>query len=81
MLVLCRDVKPSMWTYMGSVLFARVDDERVVLFFNRWRTADGFFVGPRDLAALFYQACVRAGHTPTQRNNFFISPGRDVRPQ
>jgi len=28
-----------------------------------------------------YQACVRAGHTPTQRNNFFISPGWDVRPQ
>jgi hypothetical protein len=41
----------------------------------------GFLVGPRDLAALFYQACERAGHTPTDRNNFWISPGWEVRPQ
>jgi len=72
---------------VGSALFPRVDDERVVLFFNRWRTADGFFVGPRDLAALFIKPASapgtrrHTGHTPTQRNNFFISPGWDVRPQ
>jgi hypothetical protein len=46
---------------MGSALFPRVDDERVVLFFNRWRTADGFFVGPRDLAALFIKPASAPG--------------------
>ncbi|MDT5258823.1 MAG: hypothetical protein QOD10_3903, partial [Mycobacterium sp.] len=29
MLVLYRDAQPSLWTWMGSVLFPRVDDERV----------------------------------------------------
>jgi hypothetical protein len=79
MLVLYRDTRPSMWTWPGNVLFPRVDDERVVLFFNRWRDADGYFVGPRDMAALFYQACVRAGRTPTERRSFFGAPGWEVR--
>jgi hypothetical protein len=79
MLVLYRDTRPSMWTWLASVLFPRVDDERVVLFFNRWWDADGYFVGPRDLAALFYRACVRAGRTPTERRSFFGSSGWEVR--
>jgi hypothetical protein len=66
MLVLYRDTQPSTWTWLSSILSPRVTDERVVLFFNRWWDADGYWVGPRDMAALFYQACVRAGHTPTK---------------
>lgn len=77
MMVLYRDTEPSVWTWLGSVLFPRVDDERVVLFFNRWHTAEGAYVGPRDLAALFYQACVRAGRTPIKR----ADGGWAVRPQ
>ena len=64
---------------MSSVLFPRVGDQRVVLFFNRWRDADGYFVGPHDLAALFYQACVRAGRTPTEKDRFFGASGWEVR--
>jgi hypothetical protein len=79
MLVLYRDARPSMWTWAGSVLFPRVDDERVVLFFNRWRDGDGYFVGPRDMAALFYRACVCAGRTPAERNSFFGASGWEVR--
>ena len=77
MMVLYRDTRPSVWTWLGSVLFPRVDDERVVLFFNRWHTADGYFVGPHDLAALFYRACLRAGRTPIKRRD----RGWEVRPQ
>jgi hypothetical protein len=77
MMVLYRDTEPSVWTWLGSVLFPRVDDERVVLFFNRWHTAEGYFVGPRDLGALFYQACVRAGRTPIET----VDGGWEVRPQ
>jgi hypothetical protein len=64
MLVLYRNTPPSAWTWLSSILSPRVTDERVVLFFNRWWDADGYYIGPRDMAALFYQACVRAGHTP-----------------
>lgn len=58
-----------------------VDHERVVLFFNVWRDADGYLVGPGDMAGLFCQACVRAGRTPTERGNFFVPTGWEVRPQ
>jgi len=76
MMVLYRDMQPTIWTWLGSVLFPRVDDERVVLFFNRWHTAEGYFVGPRDLGALFYQACVRAGRSPIEANGSW-----EVRPR
>lgn len=76
MMVLYRETRPTIWTWLGSVLFPRVDEERVVLFFNRWHTAEGYFVGPRDMAALFYQACVRAGSTPIETNG-----GWEVRPR
>ena len=66
---------------MGSVLFPRVDNDRVVLFFSRWWTADGSIIGVSDLAALFYQACERAGRTPKVTNPFFGYPGWEVRPQ
>ena len=79
MLVLYRDAQAGVWAWPSSVLFPRVDDERVVVFFNRWWDADGYFVGPRDMAALFYQACQRAGRTPTERRSFFGVPGWEVR--
>jgi hypothetical protein len=78
MLVLYRDTQPSMWTWLGSLLFPRVDDERVVVLFNRWWDADGYFVAPQDLAALFHQACARAGRTPTQTHGVG-TPGWEVR--
>ena len=81
MVVLYRDTQPTSWTWLGSVLFPRVDGERVVLLFNRWWDADGYFVGPRDMAALFFQACVRAGRTPTEEDKFFGWNGWEVRPE
>lgn len=80
MLVMYRDTPPSPWTWLSSILVPRVDGERVVLFFNRWWDADGYFVGPRDMAALFFQACERAGRRPTILNHFFGSDTWEVRP-
>jgi hypothetical protein len=80
MLVLSRDTPPSPWTWLSSVLWPRVNGERIVLFFNRWWDADGYFVGPRDMAALFFQACELAGHPPTVLNHFFGSDTWEVRP-
>lgn len=77
MMVLYRDTQPTIWTWLGSVLFPRVDDERVVLLFNRWHTVDGYFVGPSTVGALFYRACVRAGRTPIAT----FEGGWEVRPQ
>jgi hypothetical protein len=65
MLVLYHDTPPSIFTRWSSILWPRCDDGRVVVLFNRWWDADGYFVGPRDMAALFFQACERAGRPPT----------------
>ena len=80
MLVLYRDMRPSLGTRIGSVLQPRVTDERVVLFFNRRWDADGYFVAPSDLAAVFYQACARAGRMPSRiPGGLFGDPGWEVR--
>ncbi len=82
MLVLYRDTRPSLWTWLGSVLFPRVNEERAVLLFNRWWDADGYFVAPDDLAAVFYRACARAGRTPALKHGsfgMFGAPGWEVR--
>lgn len=79
MLVLCRDTAPSPWTWVSSFLFPRVDEQRVVLFFSRWRDAEGYLVGPRDMSALFFQACVRAGHPPTILEHSFDPDTWEVR--
>jgi hypothetical protein len=80
MLVLYRDKPPNFVNRWGSIWFPRVNDERAVLFFHGWRTAEGYFVGGYDLAALFYQACVRAGRTPVELDHFFAKPSWEVRP-
>jgi hypothetical protein len=80
MLVLYHHTEPSMWTWLRSVLLPEVDHERVVLFINSWRDSEGYFIGPRDMDGLFYQACVRAGRTPTARGNFFVPTGWEVHP-
>jgi len=80
MLVLCRDTPPSLWTWLSSVLLPRVNEERIVLFFSRWWDADGYFVGPRDMAALFFQACERAGRPPTILSHRFSIDTWEVRP-
>ncbi len=84
MLVLYRDTQPSRGTHVGSMLWPRVTEERVVLFFNRWWDADGYLIGPRDMAGVFYQACARAGRTPAKIpglfGGWFGAPGWEVRP-
>jgi hypothetical protein len=80
MLVLYRDTPPTVPTWLTSVLFPRVTEERVVLFFNRWWDADGYFVGPQQLSDRFYRACVRAGHKPSKTGGFLREPGWEVRP-
>jgi hypothetical protein len=77
MLVLYHDTRPSFGTWIGSALFPRVDSERVVLLLNSWRDDEGYVVGPLNMDALFYQACVRAGRMPTGRR---FSRGWEVRP-
>lgn len=79
MLTLYRDKPPNFVNRWGSIWFPRVNDERAVLFFHGWRTAEGYFVGGYDLAALFYQACVRAGRTPVEVDHFFAKPSWEVR--
>lgn len=64
MLVLSRDSRPGIGTLMSSTLFPRVDDERVVLFYNRWWTADGALIGPTIVDDVIRDVCTRSGHPP-----------------
>jgi hypothetical protein len=80
MLVLYRDTRPSVVTWLTSVLFPRVTEERVVLFFNRWWDADGYLVGPQVLSDRFHRACARAGRKPSKIGGFFRRSGWEVRP-
>jgi hypothetical protein len=80
MLLLSRDTPPSFVTLLSSRLFPLVTDERVVLFFNRWRDADGRLISPDELSDRFYRACARAGHTPAKTRGFFANDGWEVRP-
>jgi hypothetical protein len=66
MLVLTRDKRPNGRTWLSSVLFPRVDEEVVVLYFSQWRDAEGALIVPRLMADLFYRTCVAAGRTPTR---------------
>jgi hypothetical protein len=81
MLVMCRDPQSHSRPRLVNFVFPRVNKERVVVFFNRWRAADGAFIWPRELGALFFQACVRAGRTPIEERSpwgtreWEVSPG------
>jgi hypothetical protein len=81
MLVMLRDRRPGLFTRLASMFFPSVDNERVVLFFNRWWDADGYFIGPNDLAGVFYQACARAGHTPKIKPGIFRAPDWEAGPE
>jgi hypothetical protein len=83
MLVLQRDAEPTELTWLSSIFTPRVDGDRVVLFYNRWRDANNAIIAPSMMDDLFYQACVRAGRPPEARGGglFFGSPGWDLRPQ
>jgi hypothetical protein len=83
MLVLYQDTEPTGSTWLSSVFLPRVDGDRVVLFYNRWRDANNAIIAPSMMDDLFYQACVRAGRPPEARGGglFFGSPGWDLRPQ
>lgn len=64
MLVLSRDSRPGIGMLMSSMLFPRVDDERVVFFYNRWWTADGGLIAPTIVDDLVRAVCARSGHPP-----------------
>ena len=64
MLVFSRDTRIGVGTLLSSMLFPRVDDSRIVLFYNKWSTADGAFIPYPVLDEFFRDACRRAGHEP-----------------
>jgi hypothetical protein len=71
MLVFQRDRRPSIGALASSILFPRVDDGRIVLFYYNWWTANGAFV-PYPLLDEFFRAlCTRAGHEPRVIDSFF----------
>jgi hypothetical protein len=80
MLLLSRDTPPSFVTWLSSRLFPVVAEDRVILFFNRWRDADGRYISPDELSARFYRACARAGHPPSKTRGFFANRGWEVGP-
>lgn len=62
MLVLSRDSRPGFGMLISSMLVPRVDDARVVLFYNRWWTADGALIAPTIVDDLIRDVCARSGH-------------------
>jgi hypothetical protein len=67
MLVLSRDSRPGVVALLGSRLFPRVDDQRVVFYYNRWWTAEGALIPPTIVDELIRDVCARAGHPPQPR--------------
>jgi hypothetical protein len=80
MLVMCRDPHSGARPRLVNFVFPCVTTERVVVFFNRWRAADGSFIGPRELGVLFFQACVRAGRPPITERSPWGAPEWEVSP-
>ena len=81
MLVLYRDTEPTGLTWLSSIFLPRLDADRVVLFYNRWRDDDGAIIAPSMMDDLFFQACIRAGRPPqTIGWRLFGSYGWEVRP-
>ena len=65
MLVFDRDSPPGFGTLLSSMLFPRVDDGRIVLFYNRWCNAHALIISPNRLDDFFLDACRRAGTSRT----------------
>ena len=66
---------------MSSMLFPRFDDGRIVLFHNRWWSAQGSIISPNRIDDFFLDICRRAGHEPHFRRTWLTTgrPGWDVR--
>ena len=73
MLVLDRDSPPGFGTLLTSMLFPRVDDGRIVLFYNRWWNGNALIL-PGQLDDFIRDACRRAGYQPQFRTMMFGSP-------
>jgi hypothetical protein len=82
MLVFDRDSRPGMFTLLSSMLFPRFDEGRIVLFYNKWLTADGAMIPYTVVDDFFRDACRRAGRHPQFKEPMFaVGPGRwEVRP-
>lgn len=80
MLVLDRDSPPGFGALLSSMLFPRVDEGRIVLFHNRWATAEGAYIGANEVDDFFIDTCRRAGYEPHFRRTWFTwgRPGWDV---
>ena len=71
-LVLDRDSPPGFGTLLTSMLVPRVDDERIVLFYNRWWNGDAL-IPPGQLDDFIRDTCRRAGYEPQFRKTMFDS--------
>ena len=83
MMVFDRDSYPGFLTLFSSTLFPRFDDARMVLFHNRWWTADGGLVPPGLVDDFFRDVCRRSGVEPAQRktlSNMGSNPPWEIRP-
>src|SRR5207245_2299380 len=72
MLVIQRDRRPGVGALVSSILFPRVDNGRIVLFYYNWSTADGAFIPYTVLDDFFRDVCRRAGHEPRVMKKFWI---------
>ncbi len=72
-LVLDRDSPPGFGALLTSMLFPRVDDRRIVLFYNCWWNGDAL-IPPSQLDDFIRDACRRAGYEPQFRKPMFGSP-------
>jgi hypothetical protein len=83
MTVFDRDSRAGLGTLLSSTVFPRFDDARIVLFHNRWRTADGALIPPSLADDFFRDACRRAGYEPVHTKTL-VSAGHngpwEVRP-
>ncbi len=82
MVVFNRDSRPGFGALLGSMLFPRVDDGRIVMFYSRWSNADGAVMPPNRLDDFFLDACRRSGYEPYFRRTWFTTgrAGWEVRP-
>jgi hypothetical protein len=62
---MCRDPHSGSRPRLVNFVFPCVNTERVVVYFNRWRAADGSFIGPRELGVLF--SSLRASRTDANK--------------
>jgi hypothetical protein len=83
MTVFNRDARPGLAALVSSTLFPRFDDARIVLFHNRWRTAEGALIPPNVADDFFRDACRRAGYEPIYTKTLANAGGNgpwEVRP-